>query len=388
VSSVNHGFDPLSYLRALPQGRVQQIHLAGHSKQGDDGTQLIDTHDHPVAPEVWALYQEARRLFGPLAAMIERDADIPPLPTLLAELALARQHAAQADESGPLATAPASTWTWSTACEPTLVSTQQAVGAYVLSEASALERPPAVQLLQTPEGVDPTQRLNIYHHAYRARLSEVLADTFAKTYLFMGSDLFDSEAMRFAPAHPPLARSLNRYGEAFPAHLAARYPDNPELFELALLDWDLRTCFDGPDHEALNAQAAQLDAEAQWLLTEAPLHPSLRLRPVQTNVLSLWKAIDADAEVPPSEPLPKPASLVVWRKGLQPHFQSVDASQAAFLAALQQGQSITSACADPEAAAALEDPSVLSGWLQSWLAEGWLKKASPVESNNHPRTGS
>ena len=33
VSSVNHGFDPKAYLRALPANRVQQIHLAGHSVQ-------------------------------------------------------------------------------------------------------------------------------------------------------------------------------------------------------------------------------------------------------------------------------------------------------------------------------------------------------------------
>src|SRR5580658_8331505 len=30
VSSVNHGFDPLDYLRAMPKSRVRQIHLAGH----------------------------------------------------------------------------------------------------------------------------------------------------------------------------------------------------------------------------------------------------------------------------------------------------------------------------------------------------------------------
>ncbi|MFL6659768.1 MAG: DUF692 domain-containing protein, partial [Massilia sp.] len=33
VSSVNHGFDPEVYLRALPVDRVQQIHLAGHCVQ-------------------------------------------------------------------------------------------------------------------------------------------------------------------------------------------------------------------------------------------------------------------------------------------------------------------------------------------------------------------
>ena len=35
VSSVNHGFDPLHYLEAIPVRRVQQIHLAGHSDHGD-----------------------------------------------------------------------------------------------------------------------------------------------------------------------------------------------------------------------------------------------------------------------------------------------------------------------------------------------------------------
>lgn len=40
VSSVNHGFDPLEYLNAIPAARVQQIHLAGHENHGD---YLIDT---------------------------------------------------------------------------------------------------------------------------------------------------------------------------------------------------------------------------------------------------------------------------------------------------------------------------------------------------------
>ena len=34
VSSVNHGFDPLAYLRGVPVERVQQFHLAGHQQPG------------------------------------------------------------------------------------------------------------------------------------------------------------------------------------------------------------------------------------------------------------------------------------------------------------------------------------------------------------------
>ncbi len=90
VSSVNHGFDPADYLRALPARRVRQIHLAGHSVQ--EGC-IIDTHDRAVSDPVWDLYADALRRFGPVATMIERDDNIPPLAELTAELGRARRLA-------------------------------------------------------------------------------------------------------------------------------------------------------------------------------------------------------------------------------------------------------------------------------------------------------
>ncbi len=93
VSGVNHGFDPSDFLSGIPADRVRQIHLAGHSA-GPAGM-LIDTHDAPVCDEVWALYEEARRRFGPCATMIERDDAIPPLGELLDELAVVRRRGAE-----------------------------------------------------------------------------------------------------------------------------------------------------------------------------------------------------------------------------------------------------------------------------------------------------
>lgn len=91
VSSVNHGFDARAYLDQLPAHRVQQVHLAGHTHNGDH---IIDTHDHPVADPVWRLYAHACERFGSVATMIERDDHIPPLPELIAELSHARAVAA------------------------------------------------------------------------------------------------------------------------------------------------------------------------------------------------------------------------------------------------------------------------------------------------------
>lgn len=90
VSSHNHGFDPHEYLQGVPAARVRQIHLAGHTHNGNI---IVDTHDHPIIGGVWDLYAEALRLFGPVSTMIERDANIPPLRDLLAELDEARRIA-------------------------------------------------------------------------------------------------------------------------------------------------------------------------------------------------------------------------------------------------------------------------------------------------------
>ena len=90
VSSINHGFDPLAYLKAIPKDRVRQFHLAGHS---DLGGHLIDTHDHPIVQPVWHLYCAAVAHFGAMPTMIERDDDIPELGELVAELQIARDLA-------------------------------------------------------------------------------------------------------------------------------------------------------------------------------------------------------------------------------------------------------------------------------------------------------
>jgi uncharacterized protein (UPF0276 family) len=97
VSAHNQGFDARAYLAALPGERIGQIHLAGHSVDGD---LLIDTHDAPVCDQVWALYADAVARFGPRATMIEWDAQVPPFAELTAELERARAVAERVMPAG------------------------------------------------------------------------------------------------------------------------------------------------------------------------------------------------------------------------------------------------------------------------------------------------
>jgi len=92
VSSINHSFEPLDYIRGVPQERVWQIHIAGHTTN-ESGAIMIDTHDMPVRDEVWDVYADTLREIGPVSTMIERDDNIPPLAELLDELGMARKVA-------------------------------------------------------------------------------------------------------------------------------------------------------------------------------------------------------------------------------------------------------------------------------------------------------
>ncbi len=102
VSSFNHGFSTDDFLHGVPRDRVVQFHVAGHSHEE---SHIIDTHDHPVCPEVWDFYREAVAHFGPVSTMIERDDNIPPLAEVVAELDIARQIAREVRDGAQLTAA-------------------------------------------------------------------------------------------------------------------------------------------------------------------------------------------------------------------------------------------------------------------------------------------
>ena len=62
VSAANLGFSAQARLEAIPADLIGEIHLAGHSQDADpESALLIDSHDAPVAPPVWAPAPVRRR---------------------------------------------------------------------------------------------------------------------------------------------------------------------------------------------------------------------------------------------------------------------------------------------------------------------------------------
>ncbi|QEI06212.1 DUF692 domain-containing protein [Pigmentiphaga aceris] len=86
VSACNLGFSAEAYLDRFPGSAVAEIHLAGYTPDPTLGAaMLIDSHDAPVAPEVWALYRRLVTRIGARPTLVERDGNVPPFEDLLAE---------------------------------------------------------------------------------------------------------------------------------------------------------------------------------------------------------------------------------------------------------------------------------------------------------------
>lgn len=103
VSAYNHGWDPVSYLDAIPPARVAQFHLAGFTEMG---TYLFDTHSAPVHEDVWHLYAYAVGRFGRVSTLVEWDADIPAFDRVCAEAKTARRIMETVHEKRRIAASP------------------------------------------------------------------------------------------------------------------------------------------------------------------------------------------------------------------------------------------------------------------------------------------
>jgi len=91
VASTNQHRAMDDYIAAFPLSKVQEIHLAGHTREADEkgAPLLIDTHDCPVSDVVWSHFKKVIHSTGALPTLIEWDASLPPWQVLHTEAARA-----------------------------------------------------------------------------------------------------------------------------------------------------------------------------------------------------------------------------------------------------------------------------------------------------------
>lgn len=214
--------------------------------------------------------------------------------------------------------------------------------------------------------------LKVYHYAHRATLTAALRDVFERTHRWLGDDRFEDAVQAHIASHAPSSWTLADYGISFDRTLAVLNPENPEVAELAWLDWALRCAFNGPDCAPLDTAGL---AEVDWDTARLALTSTLVCQKVRTNVTALWHALDdPDAKPPSSELLVSPTVLTVWRDGLMPRFQTVTPTEHNALMLAMNGANFGEIC---ETIAAMQpeqaDVATQAGaMLGRWIAQGVL----------------
>lgn len=77
LNAANHGFDARAFLDSIPLERVIQVHLAGNAPGNEISGVRLDSHDAPIADEVFELLAYVTRRTSPKGVLIERDEGFP-----------------------------------------------------------------------------------------------------------------------------------------------------------------------------------------------------------------------------------------------------------------------------------------------------------------------
>ncbi len=236
----------------------------------------------------------------------------------------------------------------------------------------------AHQLLSGPAGAAEAQNANHLWRgmaAYRSHAAAQASRTLGAAYPVMaqllGEENFDALARRLWAAHPPLRGDLAQWGAALPSlieHLPDLAAAEPYLADLARTEWAL--------HQAAGAGDVEADPQSYALLASAdPSELSLVLAPGTACLDSRWPVvtlIDAHRVDPPdlaraaaSLAAAQGETALVWRQGYRPLLRVAQSGEAAFIHALQAGQSLDQALAQVQT---FDFPA----WLAPAVHEGLL----------------
>lgn len=190
--------------------------------------------------------------------------------------------------------------------------------------------------------------LAVYRNAYRARLLDTLRDTFERTARLAGDDAFQQAAAHHLILHPPAHWTIDLAGEGFAETCAALFAGDPDVGELAWLEWAMHRAFTAPDAAPLTLSALARDTAQftpdQWDTLRLTLLPGTSMRVVTHDLITLWSSLGGSEDPPQVQALPAPLTVIAWRESERPVFVLVSDAEGRALAVLQRGGTFAEAC--------------------------------------------
>lgn len=230
-----------------------------------------------------------------------------------------------------------------------------------------------------PAGWGTRQRagLAIYRNNYRSALIEALRTTFARTERLVGEASMRQAAAHHCIMHPPSGWTLDQVGAGFAETCAELFANDPDVAELAALEWAMGQAFTAADAAALTseefAQATLGFADADWAALRLEFVPSLALLETRYNLVHLWPTLAGDGT--PAAPMSLAAvhRLIVWREGERPVFVIRRKAEGDALQAMHEGATFGEVCQIVLAAFGEESGVEEAGaMLARWLTDGLI----------------
>lgn len=183
--------------------------------------------------------------------------------------------------------------------------------------------------------------LAVYQNNYRVQLMDCLESAYPQCLAWLGDAAFRAVAAHHVDRFVPDSWTIDDYPTGFAATLAAFYPDDPEVGEMAMLELALANAFVAIDSAALTI--SDLPA-TDWNAASLRLTPSASLLTMNTNAAAIWSALAQGEEPPAAAPLHAPVTLITWRHGHISCYRTLDDDEAAILRSLGDGLGFADIC--------------------------------------------
>ena len=222
---------------------------------------------------------------------------------------------------------------------------------------------------------DATERLEVYQHAYRLRLLEVLGNDFPGLKGLIGQQQFTELAGAYIAAHPSTSRSVRQLGAYLCAFIRSSLPgDDSEAWgEMAEFEWLKSAAFDAANAPAASVtDLAGLPAE-DWPQLHIRFHPSLMRIDLGSNTAQRWRALADQQPLPEAEFFRPRQPWLIWRANLEVRWRPLEQDEVLVLDALRSGSGFADICGmlddelGDESQAALRAVILLKRWLEENL---------------------
>ncbi len=230
-------------------------------------------------------------------------------------------------------------------------------------------------------GNSQTTGMIVYRGNYRSALMDALKNTFERTARYVGEGAFKQAGAHHVIGNPPAGWTIDEAGAGFDMTCAELFGENPEVAELAWLEWAMIDVSTAPESNPLDpagfgAATAEFGDE-DWMSLKVEFQSRAAGRLVHYNLAALWNALEEDGLDLPDPLLREPQGCLVWREDERPTFILVDTDNAQAFAAMHGGASygdvIMLLAGEEPSEDAVSDAAMRAGsFLGNWLQEGLI----------------